>query len=383
MGGRVVSVRDRRRPKTGVAAPRGPLGRDPAPPARRSGAANDASDVRRRDAGAVRPSAAPLARDDRGHRAAPGGDPGRRDPARSGRARPGARRPGGGAVPLDGRSPRLARPGYVRAHRPGVRRRPFSGAARATVLVGSHTAAARGRLARLFPRRLPERDAPSIPTQRVVLPGPHARAQDLHDLSQADGRPRAARASARRAGAGGTRGRGALGATPMNPPPPTLSAADVSVALAAALRAVHGADGTVETWSAHPLSKRGKHRVVRYDVQARTPGGAEVHHEWVGKFYERDEDACGVATTLRELTASRCGARGGFVVPSVLAYHPAQRLLLLSHEAGESVVKAIGAEGAHVLAALGRALAALHAAPVTPVTVTGPATALADLKGRI
>ena len=169
----------------------------------------------------------------------------------------------------------------------------------------------------------------------------------------------------------------------MNAPPTTLSAADVGVALAAALRAVHGADGTVETWSAHPLSKRGKHRVVRYDVQARTPGGAEVHHEWVGKFYERDEDACGVATTLRELTASRCGARGGFVVPSVLAYHAAQRLLLLSHEAGESVVKAIGAEGAHMLAALGRALAALHAAPVTPVTVTGPATALADLKGRI
>ena len=117
----------------------------------------------------------------------------------------------------------------------------------------------------------------------------------------------------------------------MNPPPPTLSAADIDVALAAALRAVHGTDGTVETWSAHPLSKRGKHRVVRYDVQARMPGGAEVqHHQWVGKFYEHDEDACGVATTLRELAASGGGARGGFVVPSVLAYHAPRRLLLLS-----------------------------------------------------
>ena len=169
----------------------------------------------------------------------------------------------------------------------------------------------------------------------------------------------------------------------MNAPPTTLSAADVGVALAAALRAVHGVDGTVEIWSAHPLSKRGKHRVVRYDVQARMPSDAEVHHQWVGKFYERDEDACGVATILRELAASGCGARGGFVVPSVLAYHAAQRLLLLSHEAGESVVKAIGAEGAHVLAAMGRALAALHAAPVTPVATTGPAGVLADLQGRI
>jgi len=169
----------------------------------------------------------------------------------------------------------------------------------------------------------------------------------------------------------------------MNPPPTSLSAVDVGGALAAALRAVHGADGTVEIWSAHPLSKRGKHRVVRYDVQGRMPGDAEVHHQWVGKFYERDEDACGVVRILRELAASGCGARGGFVVPSVLAYHAAQRLLLLSHEAGESVVKAIGAEGAHVLAAMGRALAALHAAPVTPVGTTGPAGVLADLQGRI
>src|SRR5437899_1192734 len=41
---------------------------------------------------------------------------------------------------------------------------PFSGAARATVRVGSHPAGARGRLARLLPGRLPERDAPGIPT---------------------------------------------------------------------------------------------------------------------------------------------------------------------------------------------------------------------------
>ena len=71
------------------------------------------------------------------------------------------------------------------------------------------------------------------------------------------------------------------------------------------------------------------------------------------------------------------------MVPTVLAYHPLRRLLLLRHESGESVVKAIAAEGAHVLAAMGRALAALHAAPVTPLTTTGPAAVLADLQGRI
>src|SRR5438552_15222519 len=108
------------------------------------------------------------------------------------------------------------------------------------------------------------------------------------------------------------------------------------------------------------------------------PGGAEVHHQWVGKFYEHDEDACGVATTLRELTASRCGARGGFVVPRVLAYHAPRRLLLLSYEPGESVVNAIASVGALVLLAMRRALAALHAAPFILAPVTGAVAVLAD-----
>ncbi len=169
----------------------------------------------------------------------------------------------------------------------------------------------------------------------------------------------------------------------MNLVPATVSAADIGPALEAALRAVHSTDAAVETWSAHPLSKRGKHRVVRYDVQARAAGGAEVQHQWVGKFYERDEEACGVATLLRELAASGCGARGGFVVPSVLAYHAPRHLLLLKYEPGESVIKAIAADRARVLAAIGRALAVLHAAPVMPASVTGPAAVLEDLRGRI
>ena len=169
----------------------------------------------------------------------------------------------------------------------------------------------------------------------------------------------------------------------MNLVPATVSAADIGPALEAALRAVHSTDAAVETWSAHPLSKRGKHRVVRYDVQARAAGGAEVQHQWVGKFYERDEEACGVATLLRELAASGCGARGGFVVPSFLAYHAPRHLLLLKYEPGESVIKAIAADRARVLAAIGRALAALHAAPVKPRAMTGPDAVLEDLRGRI
>src|SRR2546428_264121 len=170
----------------------------------------------------------------------------------------------------------------------------------------------------------------------------------------------------------------------MNPSPAVQSAADTRAALAAALRAVHGADVALETWTAYSLSKRGKHRVVRYDVQARVAHGvAGQHYQWVGKFYQRDEDARGVATILRELAASGCGIRGGFLVPSVLAYDPLRRLLLLSYEPGESVVKAIARDGARVPAAMGRALAALHAAPVTPAAMTGPAAVLDDLRGRI
>src|SRR5439155_1220677 len=104
---------------------------------------------------------------------------------------------------------------------------------------------------------------------------------------------------------------------------------------------------------------------------------------FVGKFYERDEDAHAIATILRELAATGCGARGGFVVPTVVAYDAPRCLLLLTYESGESVTKAIARDAPRVLAVIGRALAVLHAAPVTPDGIRGPAAVLGDVRRRI
>ena len=170
----------------------------------------------------------------------------------------------------------------------------------------------------------------------------------------------------------------------MNSLAAALNPEDTQTVLTAALHEACGADAELEAWTANPLSKRGKRRVVRYDLHARVAGDPHVRrHQWVGKFYERDEDARAVVTILRELAATGCGARGGFVVPSVLAYQAPRLLLLLTYESGESVTKAISRDGPGVLAAIGRALAVLHAAPVTPDGFTGPAAVLAEVRLRI
>lgn len=169
----------------------------------------------------------------------------------------------------------------------------------------------------------------------------------------------------------------------MNASTAMLSPEDTGTVLAAALHQAQGADTELEAWTAEPLSKRGKRRVVRYDLQARVAGLPDVQrYQWVGKFYERDTDARAVARILRELAATDCGARGGFVVPSVLTYN-APRLLLLRYESGESVTKAIARESSKVLAAIGRALAVLHAAPVAPEGITSTADLLGEVRPRI
>src|SRR5207302_6304870 len=170
----------------------------------------------------------------------------------------------------------------------------------------------------------------------------------------------------------------------MNSPPFMIGPDEMQAVLSAALRRVHGSDARLERWTAQPFLKRGKRRTARYDLDARADGEPHVsHYQWVGKFYERNDDARKVAMVLGELAATDCGARGGFVVPRVVACHAPCGLLLLTYETGESISKATARDGPSVLAAIGRALAVLHAAPVIPDGITGPATVLGEARQRI
>ncbi len=154
--------------------------------------------------------------------------------------------------------------------------------------------------------------------------------------------------------------------------------------LNAALREYLGAEARLEEWAAQPASKRGKQRAVRYDLDARAAGAPQAcRYEWVGKFYEQDDDARRVARVLRELAATDCCARGGLMIPSVLAYHAPLRLLLLTYQSGESVIGALVRDRGLVLPALGRALAALHATSVTLDRTTSAVVVLDDLRRRV
>src|SRR5438093_635959 len=170
----------------------------------------------------------------------------------------------------------------------------------------------------------------------------------------------------------------------MNSLPFMLGSDETQAVLSATLRQIHGTDARLEGWTAHPFLKRGKRRTTRYDLDARAGGEPHIRHfQWVGKFYERNDDVRKVATVLRELAATDCGARGGLVVPRVVDCHAPCGLLLLTYVAGESISKATARDGPSVLAAIGRALAVLHAAPVTPDGITGPAAVLGEVRRRI
>jgi aminoglycoside phosphotransferase (APT) family kinase protein len=166
----------------------------------------------------------------------------------------------------------------------------------------------------------------------------------------------------------------------------TLDNEETEVVLRAALRDAHGggADADLAAWTADSCFARyGKRRVVRYDLEVRV-AGAPRHYRWVGKFYDRDEDAQRVTTVLRQLAGSHSCARDtGPLVPCVLAYHAPRRFLLLTYESGESVGDAIAHDTAAVLDALGCALAALHAAPVTIDGFRQPGDVLEDLRPQI
>lgn len=168
----------------------------------------------------------------------------------------------------------------------------------------------------------------------------------------------------------------------MNPSPAAQREA-MQAALSAALREVHGTGACLLGWDAAPLSKRGRHRVLRCDLQARVAGLSEVqHYEWVGKFYDRDDEARRVAATLRAVAAAAGRARQGVITPGVLAYSAPLRLLLLNYEPGQTVIAAVGQNDGVVLSAIGRALAALHALPITTGAIMSPAAVLDDVRRK-
>jgi len=111
-------------------------------------------------------------------------------------------------------------------------------------------------------------------------------------------------------------------------PAGTLQPDETHAVLSGALRELEGVGARLEGWTADDTFTRfGKRRVVRYELEARLAGGPHIcRYKWVGKFYDRDEDARRVATVLRELGESNAHAEFGLAVPSVLAYHAPRRL---------------------------------------------------------
>jgi aminoglycoside phosphotransferase (APT) family kinase protein len=170
----------------------------------------------------------------------------------------------------------------------------------------------------------------------------------------------------------------------MNAWPVMSESEETQAALGAALRAGQGTGARLERWTAHPLSKRGKRRAVRYDLETRMTGVAAAgHQECVGKFYERDADARRTAAVLRQLAGADFRRGGDLVIQGVLGYHAPLRLLLLTYEPGESVIAATAREPARVLPAIGRGLAALHALPVCLEETTSVTAVLEGLRRRI
>jgi len=168
-------------------------------------------------------------------------------------------------------------------------------------------------------------------------------------------------------------------------PAGTLQPDETHAVLSGALRELEGVGARLEGWTADDTFTRfGKRRVVRYELEARLAGGPHIcRYKWVGKFYDRDEDARRVATVLRELGESNAHAEFGLAVPSVLAYHAPRRLLLLTYESGESMTTAMAHDTQTILAAIGRALATLHSLPIAPTRTLFPNTVLEDIRPRV
>src|SRR5437660_625057 len=165
----------------------------------------------------------------------------------------------------------------------------------------------------------------------------------------------------------------------------TLEQEGMWAVLRGVLREVCGTDANIERLNSDArFTEHGKQRVVRYDLEARVAELPYIQrYQWVGKYYERGDEAARVAAVLRDIGASE-GSRGaGLTVPTVLAYHAPLHLLLLTYESGESVSSAIARDTGSILAAMGGALATLDSMPVYTPAIISPETLLADLRPRL
>jgi aminoglycoside phosphotransferase (APT) family kinase protein len=171
----------------------------------------------------------------------------------------------------------------------------------------------------------------------------------------------------------------------MNPMAPMLTSEETRAFLSSALQTEDGAGARLGGWTLDDrFTEYGKRRVVRYDLEFQTTEGSEPRrHLWVGKFYDRDEDAREVASVLRALETPAGGAPGSLAVPRVLAYDEAHHLLLCTYEPGESVGSAIARDTQEILEAMARALATLHRSSIRPTGVVSPGDFLDGLKPKI
>ena len=169
----------------------------------------------------------------------------------------------------------------------------------------------------------------------------------------------------------------------MIPRLPAMDRDETQAILSAALHEVRGEDARLVAWTLdNRFTENGKRRVVRYDLQVRLAGIPQTY-QWLGKFYDSDENARRVASVLRKVSGSDFRPRDGLAVPTVLAYHAPRHLLLLTYESGEPMISAIARDTEAMVAAMGRALATLHAIQVAPEGITSPVSVLEDLRPRV
>ena len=171
----------------------------------------------------------------------------------------------------------------------------------------------------------------------------------------------------------------------MSSAPVMLPSPELEVALRATLGDVSGPAARLDAWTATPITRHGRRRVVHFELDACLGGRADPQRlDWVGKFYDGDVEARRVAGLLERLGRCDGARRGAFVVPTLLGYYAPRYLVLMTYETGEELTPALARVGAVVLEAIGNALAALHAvSPPAALPVTTPALFLEQVRARV